>query len=135
MSRVIKFRQWTGDRFRLWGFDVNSASFSSPVDIDAISEQFTGLLDKNGVSVFEGDIVRILYTDWPSQTAEKNGRYSMTLEEYKDSISNIGKIVFNNCSFGVQFNDDGCTDTLHAGTHGQIKVIGNIHQHPDLLTV
>lgn len=95
--------------------------------------RYTTLNDKDEKPVFEGDIVRILYTDWCSQSPEKNGRYSMSLEDYKDSISNVGKIVFLDCKFCIQFNVDGYANSIHCGTHGQIKVIGNVHENPGLI--
>ena len=143
--REIKFRAWhptsgmtltpilqrsdqTGI-VKCQGFDKSGNLLDLPL------MQCTGLIDNNGAEIYEGDIVRILYTDWPSQSPETNGRYSMGLDEYRDSISNIGKVVFKDCSFCIQFNEDGDTRGIHCGPHGQIKVIGNIHENPELLEV
>lgn len=30
--------------------------------------EFSNKIDKNGMELFDGDIVRILYTDWPSKS-------------------------------------------------------------------
>ena len=91
--------------------------------------QYTGIKDKNGVEIYEGDVVMMLYTDWPSM----NGDSKLTLGEYLDSISNIGKVIFKDCKFCIQFNKDGYTDSIHCGRHGRIKVIGSIYQNPELI--
>ena len=78
--------------------------------------QYTGLTDKNGTKIFEGDIVTAECTIIGSPFFE-----GMT-----------GKIVYEECSFFIepenimetQYLYDECTD---------FEVIGNIHDNPELL--
>ena len=62
MSREIKFRVWDeqNEVFRYWGFLPNGFSGIDENDmgegyIKENSEQFTGLTDKNGKEIYEGD--------------------------------------------------------------------------------
>ena len=73
--------------------------------------QYTGLTDKNGKRIFEGDIVKMLY---------------------KDDLAEIGPIMWSDVDLRYKFaSSDGtaysfdCTATL--------EVIGNIHDNPELL--
>ena len=50
--------------------------------IEDTVRQSTGLLDRNLFTIFEGDILRLLYTDWPS----KDDNDPRTLEEYLRDI-------------------------------------------------
>ena len=80
--------------------------------------QFTGLLDKNGKKIFEGDIVSELWS-WREKGEENyyivrwdNG--SCGFEPFSDSLKNCG-----HCGGGI--NPKEC------------EVIGNIHDNPDLM--
>lgn len=85
--------------------------------------QLFGLKDKNGIEIFEGDPVRILYSDWPSKS-ESDER---TLHQYLNDIAKIGEVVFDGFQFGIsiyskKFNEY-FVHTPEYGQHGFIEVI------------
>jgi len=141
MTREIKFRgkrkdngEWVyGDLIHTSPTDmsiVECGYFTVKSSYEVIPEtvgQSTGLKDKNGKKIFEGDVCRVLYTDWASQTD-----YSISLEEYLISISNIGYIVWNAPKYEIKFNKGGFNN-LDVGTNGCKEVIGNIYENPELL--
>jgi uncharacterized phage protein (TIGR01671 family) len=93
--------------------------------------QYTSLKDKNGKDIYEGDICRILYTDWPSNTDPH-----VSIDDYKKTISHYGQIIYEAPSFGIALKDRYGEMSFHLmmpGTHGEIEVIGNIYQNQDLL--
>lgn len=85
--------------------------------------QFTGLTDKNGKKIFEGDIGRYKQTDG----AKRNGKL----------ITCIGRVVYNanTASFAVDSKDEAGCEYFDYFPIKDFEVIGNIHDNPELLEV
>lgn len=85
--------------------------------------QYTGLHDKNGQEIYEGDIV--LYQDW--EMAYEGGG--------NDSFINKGIVEYceDNCCFNVTERQTvDLADVLYKGNE-DLEVIGNIYENPELL--
>ena len=111
--------QFWGRAYILWGM-TNDTPTMHEVKPETIG-QFTGLTDKNGVKIFEGDIVAF--------TAE---------DELWEPHYYQGFVYFCDGAFWVDCgkdNDD--NDVLFSIGHAlladkNIQVIGNIHNNPEL---
>lgn len=124
MNREIKFRIWLKEKKQMiqdvhicpeYGWLVMSDNDALEEICGRVSEkeliwmQYTGIKDKNGVEVYEGDVVRIVY----------------------DNIEHIYQIIFDKeeldfkatngeINYGGNFQYLGCCE--------EIEVIGNIYE-------
>ena len=131
--REIKFRQWSSGRFHYWG--CNSDNFTSPLSnrLDIPSEQFTGLRDKNGKEIYEGDVVCFAgyMTADDSFDIDPNG--------FMYDEDDMFPIVWNEkmALWEPKFDDDEHwkykRDTRGLMVKGSCEIIGNIHENPELL--
>jgi uncharacterized phage protein (TIGR01671 family) len=105
--------------FRFEHFSVETDSFD-----DLVLMQSTGLKDKNGVEIYEGDIVE-------GQAIKSNGGF-----EYKGKVefvcqSNVHGYCITDISGGSwDIEQLGARISLD---HTTGIIIGNIYQHPELL--
>lgn len=96
--------------------------------------QFTGLIDKNGKKIFEGDIVRYTRTNMyaPSCSFHKQDLVSLHLVLWDSSVS-----AFVNQHYSL--NEKRIVGKGSAVLYDErakeniIEVIGNIHDNPELL--
>ena len=97
-------------------------------DKNCIVMQCTGLKDKNGKLIYEGDIVKYAEFDW-------------TDFSFKDWETEIAQVVWGNTydnyypAFDLKDTDfDGTNAFAYLFNEGwTIEVIGNIYQNPELL--
>lgn len=150
MNREIKFRAWDKQYKKI--SNVNMILFSTkeidtddnngePKNIDHYELMHnTGLKDKNGKEIYEGDIVKFKSTTSKSIEIIYEGE---KLIAYKPNY-NIAVILFYKTAFGLHnsINTEDHESSFYNGTthYGSlqsasydIEVIGNIYENPELL--
>jgi len=130
--REIKFRAWDKNEERMIysGTEQNDYPFvwqlhNTGIDVlehdgtdwnrlkDLVFEQYTGLKDKNGKEIYEGDVLeRFPYWGW--YVVYENGCFRMSW------INEVQRVNWKHYSLNQEMTEDW-------------EVIGNIHENPELL--
>jgi uncharacterized phage protein (TIGR01671 family) len=128
MYRQIKFRVWNAnkkswihgphvradmDGVNLFGETILFGAFMDGVGIEELNDctalQYTGLKDKNGREIFEGDFIRLI----------------------EDGETSINKIAFNYGHFGI-YRGENIKPTLLWPFVDICEVVGNIFDNKEL---
>ena len=114
---------WIGkEHVALGSFEVNAilAEYGDQI------MQYTGLNDKNGKEIYEGDVVRVVY----------DGSL-----KYTDEDVEVCKVIWGANeedeyypAFDLEGNKMETNALSMAKNNGDIEIIGNIYENPELLT-
>lgn len=105
------------------------------VDPDSVS-QYTGMMDKDGLEIYEGDIMRFTYW-WYDENEEAEGKLTGRIVYRCKSMSflvNGGKNKQWRWFNGHEFGDEYLTSLSELMFNvDDFHVIGNIYENPELL--
>lgn len=128
MSREIKFRAWTNNCWINKGmvYDYQDTTYIESFgfnDVELPLMQFTGLKDKNGKEVYEGDI---LSDKWKVEVYQ-NGEGTFMVK------FNTNQKVNKPMSFKKYLKAREKAGTSNCEGYRDCIVIGNIYENPELL--
>lgn len=118
-NKIVGYEKWCEDVFNMetkkdyyvanprWLYSVGGDNWTLGLIEHRYKDQFTDLCDRDGKEIFEGDIVEVIKSE---------GNYK-------------GYVVFIAGGFQVQLGQLG----IGFRGHDSVKILGSVHQNPELL--
>ena len=137
---IPKFRVWdpmaktmhevVAIDFKDWRVYYEAYGLKSYWNNNSVLMQSTGLHDKNGVEIFDGDLIHYTYEgfDWYVPVVYREGRF----EVYHGTLSTI---PVSKIPRGKYATNIGNSISMYRAEFTDMYVAGNIHENPELLEV
>lgn len=120
MTREIKFRFWNDTEKKMYYPDVLETPLIKPIGIKDCWLQYTGLKDKSGKEIYEGDVLKITKEIEDNGFIYKAGQMAMVEWHHAGFIYNFINIM-----------PDRKIWPFFEGF--AVEIIGNIYENPELL--
>jgi uncharacterized phage protein (TIGR01671 family) len=119
MTRPIKFRAWD-ERHKEFHHDTSTHA-NEVGDVSPWTyEQYTGLKDKNGREIYEGDFLKLSFMNGDDQEAMME-----VIDPHSEVWFHRGQFLTRHHGFPVMSWAD--SDSTRKGT-AECEVVGNIHE-------
>ena len=105
--------------------ELQMGLFLPTEDEDLILMQYTGLKDKNGIEIYEGDIVKIDF-----DMHFMNLGLNKNIKDHGNKYEFVGEVKYYDGAFNVDNNKEGYP-LFHEIS--PVEIIGNIYENSDLL--
>jgi len=125
-NRIIKFRGWVAkhnqfaDSVSVYSDGSHLMEIGDVGGYQGVVSQFTGLTDKNGKEIYEGDVVQ--KDVFPYGESAPNGKVVFTSNKFQCEVVIIG-----------EDQDDWYDYDGNNFYWDELEVIGNIYENPELL--
>lgn len=123
-GKTFEGKRWIYGDLRQWwyghvGICDRETNWEIKVEIESVG-QYTGLTDKNGTKIFEGDVVKRCF--------------NLTRGPRKETReTQVGVVCYDNVTCGYLIR--GACNLRRQWPGDTIEVIGNIHDNPELMEV
>lgn len=137
MNRELKFRAFSNGKMvmldqitfteKVW-LCKGGNGLSIPYQPHRAVMQYTGIKDKNGVDIYEGDVVKKTYGQSFIKKRLNENIGVVEICEYEVIIDSFG-LSYTVTGWNIEFSDKSGRTAINS----DYEVIGNIHEHPELL--
>ena len=126
--REIKFRMWNKQHKEMYNDPINMMEEDSPINSIFIEDdfsvlmQYTGMNDRDGKYIYEGDILSQYFCDMIP-------RFFGEEKQLWDQGNHIGEVIYAKDCYRI---NDTTNETLHK-IFKDCVVIGNIYENKDIM--
>jgi len=137
--RTIKFRAWDKQLSTMRYNDIYPKSardwdeweqsfdcMLTVIEMDYVLMQFTGLLDKNGKEIYEGDVVSYSRAHYRGKRAGYKGTIVWSTNE-------PALVIFSRNALEQIQNRGGVYFSMSNSSVKNVEILGNIYENPELL--